>query len=184
MTMPIGRGGHNKKTQRNQAICADWQAGMAVKELSAKYGIKPQRIYVILGPVRKKGTYRLSQEETRARQERDEGFVRGWNDGREVVDMAEEAGVTTPVVYDVLREARSQGRLLRTLGPLTAKPRNTALINDWNLGMRAIQLRDKYGISEGTVYRIIATARKRYGDRIRTTERMREIERQKKEGQR
>ena len=41
------RGGHNRKSARNEQMRADYVAGLSVMELVEKYDVKRQRVYQI-----------------------------------------------------------------------------------------------------------------------------------------
>lgn len=167
-----------RKRSARAVVRADWQRGLSVTEIHRKRGLSRGYIYTLTADLREPGERRISGSPATLREKRDKGFVAGWNLGRTAESMADEAGVSIPIVYKVLRIARTEGKLTRPLmsQKVVARFRNTAIVNDWNQGYSRSQLVRKYRLSRGRVDLLIARARRVYGDRIRSTKRMRTME--------
>lgn len=168
--------GKAERARLARLVVRDWREGLSVSEIHERRGLSRGRIYRMLGDERN-GSRRFSSEGREYREARDERFVWGWNAGRAASDMADEYEVSIPIVYRALREARDRGELSRPLrkAEYHSQARNLALVNDWQAGYSVSQLAYKYGLTADYCGDIVRKARRIYGDRIRTTRRMRQI---------
>lgn len=104
---PKKRRGARPKTERNKQFAADYDAGMSVEELSAKYGLKPSSVQSMVMQFRRNGLItRQADRRPDRNAERNAEIVRRYEtEDITVRALAEEYGMTPVNMSIIIRNA-------------------------------------------------------------------------------
>lgn len=101
------RRGGKPKTERNQAMAADYDAGLSIDELAAKYGLKTSSVNLMIMQFRRVGLVSRQADRRPLRHvQRNNEIVSKYEAGGVTVrQLADEYGMTPVNVSSIIREA-------------------------------------------------------------------------------